>query len=83
MCAVHGGRDLLWRRGIHEPILFLAGLVVIAVGLSVQAAVSLVGLTLGTDTSNLALGIQFGATAIALAFLTIGLLRRRRRTSAR
>ncbi len=75
---------VLWRRWTRGPILlFPVGLVVIAVGLSGSGALRLVGLTMGTDNSYPALGVPFGATVVALALLTIGLVRRRRRTSAR
>ena len=75
---------VLWRQGRRGPTLLpLTGLAAITVGLSATAAVRLVGLTWGTDTSDLALGIEFGATVIALAVLTIWLVRYRRRTSVR
>ncbi len=75
---------VLWRRGTRQSILlFPTGLVVIAVGLSASAAVRLVGVTMHMDTSYLALGTQVGATVIALALFTIGLVRQRRRASVR
>jgi hypothetical protein len=72
---------VVWRQGRRGPILLsLTGLAAIAVGLTATGAVRLVGLTRGTDTSDLALGIQFGATAIALALLSLALVSHRRRT---
>src|SRR5262249_54098107 len=64
-------------------LLSLTGLAAIAIGLSISSAVRLVGLTRGTDTADLALGTQFGGTAIALAFLALALVSHRRRTSVR
>lgn len=70
------------RQGRRGPnLLALTGLAAIAVGLSATGAVRLAGLTQGTDTSYLALGIEFGATAIALALITIAVVRQRRRAS--
>jgi hypothetical protein len=75
---------MVWRQGRRGPVLFsLTGLVAITVGLSASAAVHLVGLTRDTDTSSLVLAIQFGGTAIALALLTMGLVRQRRGSSVR
>lgn len=69
------------RRGLVP--LGLTGLAGIAVGLSASATVRLLGSTRGADTSDLALGIPVGATAIALALLTIGCIRQWRRTLVR
>ncbi len=75
---------VLWRQGRRGPILLsLTGLGAITVGVSATGVVRLVGLTRSTDTFDLALGIQFGATAIALALLSIALVSHRRRTSVR
>ena len=50
---------VVWRQGKRGAILLsLTGLTAIAVGLSATGAVRLVGLTRGTDTSDLALGIH-------------------------
>ena len=75
---------VLWRQGRRGPVLpSLTGLAAITLGLSATGAVRLVGLTQGRDTADLALGIEFAATAIALALWTIGLVRQWRRASGR
>jgi hypothetical protein len=75
---------VVWRRGGRGLVLTsLTVLLTLNIGLSATAAVRLVGLTRGIDTALLALGIQFAAIAIALALLTTGLVRHRRRTSVR
>ena len=72
---------VLWRQ--RRRLGNLLGIMAITLGVSVSAAVRLVGLTRGIDTSYLALGIELGATAIALVLVTIWLVRQRRRTSVR
>ena len=79
MSVVEKGRRGLLTLGL-TGLAGLAGLAGIAVGLSASATVHLLSSTRGADTSDLAPGIPVGASAIALALLTIGWVRQWRRT---